>query len=114
MRFARRGQAGFTLIEVTIVLALTLIIAGVAYRVTRANWLLYRTQTHVTERGSSGLRALDDMAVEIARAGFGLGSDAGPLFPGTRDGARAADAITLRSNPAGVVALLGEDLAAVS
>jgi prepilin-type N-terminal cleavage/methylation domain-containing protein len=110
MHPARREQAGFTLIEVIIVLAITLMIGAVVYRVTRANWLLYRAETHVTERGFSGLRALDDMAVEIGRAGFGLGSDAGPLFPGTRNGARASDAITLRSNPAGVAGVLGEDL----
>lgn len=110
MRAARRRQAGFTLIEVIIVLGITLLIAGVVFRVTRAGWLLYRAETHLTERGFSGLRALDDMAVEIARAGFGLGSDAGSLFPGTPDGERAADAITLRSNPGGVAAVLGADL----
>jgi prepilin-type N-terminal cleavage/methylation domain-containing protein len=110
MRAARRDEAGFSLIEVIIALALTLVIAGALYKVTRSSWLLYQTQTHAAERGFSGLRSLDDMAVEIARAGFGLGSDAGPLFPGTRDGVRATDAITLRSNPGGVAGVLGKDL----
>jgi len=110
MRAARPGPAGFTLIEVVIVLAITLVIGGVVYRVTRASWLLYDTQTHQTERGFSGLRSLDDMAVEIARAGYGLGADAGPLFPGTLAGVRASDAITLRSNPGGVAGVLQEDL----
>jgi prepilin-type N-terminal cleavage/methylation domain-containing protein len=105
----RRGQAGFTLIEVTIVLAITLLIAAIVYQTTRASWLLYRSQTHVTERGFSGVRALDDMAVEIARAGFGLG-DAGPLFAGTLEGAPALDAITVRSNPEGIAGVLQEDL----
>jgi hypothetical protein len=50
------------------------------------------------------------MAVEIARAGYGLGADAGPLFPGTLAGERASDAITLRSNPEGVAGVLQEDL----
>jgi hypothetical protein len=63
----------------------------------------------VTERGFSGVRALDDMAVEIARAGYGLG-DAGPVFLGTLDGTRAEGAITLRSNPEGIVGVLEEDL----
>ena len=111
MRAARRHEAGFTLIEMILVLAITLMIGGLVYRASRAGWLLYQTQTHVAERGFSGLRSLDDMAVEIARAGFGLGSDAEPLFPGRRDTGRAGDAITLRSNPAGVAAVLGEDLA---
>lgn len=110
MRTARPGPAGFTLIEVMIVLAITLVIGVVVYRVTRASWLLYDTQTHQTERGLSGLRSLDDMAVEIARAGYGLGADAGPLFPGTLAGVRAGDAITLRSNPGGVAGVLQEDL----
>jgi prepilin-type N-terminal cleavage/methylation domain-containing protein len=105
-----RRQAGFTLIEVMIVLAITLLIAALTYQITRASWRLYETQTHVTERGFSGVRALDDMAVEIARAGYGLG-DAGPVFLGTLDGTRSFDAITLRSNPEGIVGVLEEDLA---
>jgi len=110
MRPARHGQAGFTLIEAVVVLAITLTIGAIVYRITRATWRLYDAQAHATERGFSGLRALDDMAVEIARAGYGLGADAGPLFPGTLAGVRASDAITLRSNPAGIAGVLQEDL----
>jgi prepilin-type N-terminal cleavage/methylation domain-containing protein len=110
MRAARGRSAGFTLIEVMIVMAITLVIGAVVYKVTRSSWLLYRSQTHVTERGFSVVHAVDDMSVEIARAGFGLGSDAGPLFPGTLEGVRAGDAITVRSNPEGAVAVLQEDL----
>jgi hypothetical protein len=51
------------------------------------------------------------MAVEIAGAGYGLGEDVGPVFPGRPDGSRAADAITLRSNPGGIAGALREDLA---
>ncbi|HET6897172.1 MAG TPA: prepilin-type N-terminal cleavage/methylation domain-containing protein [Vicinamibacteria bacterium] len=105
----RPRQAGFTLIEVTIVLAITLLIAAITYKITRACWLLYQTQTHVTERGFSSVRALDDMAVEIARAGYGLG-DAGPVFLGRLDGTRASDAITVRSNPDGIAGVLEEEL----
>ena len=90
-------------------LAITLLIAALLYQATRASWLLYRSQTHVTERGYSGVRAMDDMAVEIARAGFGLG-DAGALFAGTLEGTPALDAITLRSNPEGIAGVLQEDL----
>ena len=90
-------------------LAITLLIAALLYQATRASWLLYRSQTHVTERGFSGVRAMDDMAVEIARAGFGLG-DAGALFAGTLEGTPALDAITLRSNPEGIAGALQEDL----
>jgi len=106
----RRRQAGFTLVEVIIVLAITLLIAAITYKITRACWRLYQTQTHVTERGFSGVRALDDMAVEIARAGYGLG-DAGPVFLGTLDGTRSFEAITLRSNPEGIAGVLEEGLA---
>lgn len=90
-------------------LAITLLIAALLYQATRASWLLYRSQTHVTERGFSGVRAMDDMAVEIARAGFGLG-EAGALFAGTLEGTPALDAITLRSNPEGIAGALQEDL----
>jgi prepilin-type N-terminal cleavage/methylation domain-containing protein len=110
MRAARERSAGFTLIEVMIVMAITLVIGAVVYKVTQSGWLLYRLQTHVTERGFSVVHAVDDMSVEIARAGFGLGSDAGPVFPGTLEGVRAGDAITVRSNPEGVAAVLQEDL----
>ena len=110
MRAARRGEAGVTLIEMIIMLAITLIVAEIVYKAARSGWLLYQTQTHVAERGFSGLRSIDDMAVEIARAGFGLGHDAEPVFPGRGDGVRAGDAITLRSNPGGIAAALGKDL----
>src|SRR5687768_11823854 len=110
MRAPRPRQGGFTLLEVVIVLAITLVIGVIVYRVTRACFLLYDTQVHETERGFSGLRSLDDMATEIARAGYGLGGDAGPLLPGTLAGVRAGDAITLRSNPQGVAGVLQEDL----
>src|SRR3954470_21450279 len=110
MRAPRSGQAGFTLLEAVIVLAITLLLGLVVYRITRASWNLYNIQTHQTERGYSGLRSLDDMAVEIARAGYGLGADAGPVFPGTLDGQRAPTAITLRSNPGGVAGVLKEKL----
>jgi prepilin-type N-terminal cleavage/methylation domain-containing protein len=110
MRAARRDDAGFSLIEVIIVLAITLILAEIVYKVVRSAGLLYQMQTHAAERGFSSLRSIDDMSVEIARAGFGLGRDAEPVFPGRRDGVRADDAITLRSNPGGVAAALGKDL----
>lgn len=107
---ARPGQAGFTLIELLIVLALSLVTGAIVYRITRASWLVYNTQTHFAERGLTGLRALDDMAIEIARAGYGLGEDAGPLFPGTLAGVRARDAISVRSNPDGIAGVLQQDL----
>jgi len=103
-------EAGFSLIEMVIVLAITLIVAEIVYKAARSGWLLYQTQTHAAERGFSGLRSLDDIAVEVTRAGFGLGRDAEPVFPGRRDGGRAADAILLRSNPTGIAARLGKDL----
>ena len=109
MQTDRRRQAGFTLIEVIIVFAITLLIASLTYKITRSCWRLYQTQTQVTERGFSSVRALDDMAVEIARAGYGLG-DAGPVFLGRLDGTRAVDAITVRSNPEGIAGVLEEDL----
>jgi len=87
---------------VMIVLAVTLLVAGTVFTTTRSFWLAYRALIHQTERGLSGLRALDDMAVEIARAGFGLGDDLEPLWPGLPGGAPTVDAITVRSNPAGL------------
>jgi hypothetical protein len=98
------------LIEVLIVLAITLVTGAIIYKVSRASLLLYNTQTHATERGFSGLRCVDDMAVEIARAGYGLGADAAPVFPGTLAGERSPNAIVLRSNPGGVAGALRENL----
>lgn len=107
---ARSHQSGFTLIEVVIVLAISLVLGMVLFRITRASWLLYDVQTHQMERGYSGLRSMDDMAIEIARAGYGLGEDAAPVFPGTLAGLRSPDAITVRSNPGGVAGRLRENL----
>ncbi|HUG53029.1 MAG TPA: prepilin-type N-terminal cleavage/methylation domain-containing protein [Vicinamibacteria bacterium] len=102
MHVAGRRSAGFSLLEVMIVLAITLTVSAVLFQTTRSTWQAYRALTHQAERGLSGLRALDDMAVEIARAGFGLRDDGEPLWPGRPGGVPASDAITLRSNPTGV------------
>ncbi|HEV7498835.1 MAG TPA: prepilin-type N-terminal cleavage/methylation domain-containing protein [Vicinamibacteria bacterium] len=110
MRAARSEQSGFTLIEIVIVLAISVVVGMVLFRITRASWLLYNVQTHQMERGYSGLRSIDDMAIEIARAGYGLGDDAGPVFPGTLAGVRSPDAITVRSNPGGIAGVLRENL----
>jgi hypothetical protein len=102
----RRGAAGFSLIEVTIALAVTLAIMATLYMVTRSSALLYEVQSHAIERGLSGLRALDDMALEIARAGLGLGGDVQAVVPALPGAGPTADALTVRSNPEGIVGAL--------
>jgi prepilin-type N-terminal cleavage/methylation domain-containing protein len=84
----RRRSEGFTLIEVMIALAVTLAIMATLYLVARSSALLHDTETRRTERGMSGLRALDDIALEIARAGMGPGNDLTRSCPAGRAWAR--------------------------
>jgi len=107
-----KPTAGFTLIEVVITLAVTLAVMAIVYSLSRSVSLLHSSESHRAERGLSSLRALDETAIEVARAGFGLGADAQSLYPGLPGEPPGYEAITLRSNPDGIAGVLQGNLVA--
>jgi hypothetical protein len=88
---------------------ITIVVMGTVYQASRSSAILYRSESRRADRAATGLRALDDMATEIARAGFGLG-DVQPVLAGLPGQRPSRDAITLRSNPEGVAGSLQGDL----
>jgi len=93
-------------------MAITLMVMAAVYQITRSAGILYRVEGFRAERGGTALRAVDEIALEVARAGFGLGRDVERVLPGLRGRAPSHDAITLRSNPEGLSGRLRDDLVA--
>jgi prepilin-type N-terminal cleavage/methylation domain-containing protein len=106
----QRATRGFSLVELLIALAVALIVIGALYPVSRAGSLVQRSEVARGERGETALRALDDIAFELTRAGFGLGDGVPRVVPGRPGQPLATDSITVRSNPAGIAGRLRADL----
>jgi hypothetical protein len=105
-----RGAAGFTLLEVLISVALTLIVMAVVFQLTRQLEAIYRAESRAVEASSGAVRALDEMTSEIARAGYGLGDAVPPVVPCASESSPRADCIFVRSNPEGIAGRLGAEL----
>jgi hypothetical protein len=91
-------------------MALVMIVMGIVYTIMRTSAVAYDLESRQTERGLSALNAVDTMAAEISRTGYGMGSDVERLYPGLSSSGPTSDALTVRSNPDGVVGRLLEDL----
>lgn len=105
-----RGARGFSLVELLVALAVFLVLMAVVLVVLRAGSLLYGTERQRAERGAAGLRAIDDVALEISRAGFGLSRDLQAVLPGLPGEKPSSARLTLRSNPDGVATILLDTL----
>jgi len=90
--------------------ALTLVVMAVVFQMTRQLQVIYQAEAKAVEVSSGGLRALDDITSEIARAGYGLGESVPPVLPCSSTRAEAADCILIRSNPEGIAGKLGAEL----
>lgn len=95
----RRGAYGFSLLEVLLALAITIVVMSlVAVTMSRAR-LVLESQSERSRAGSEVLRALEDISSELARAGQGLGEGV-PAVLGRLPGAlRDPSVVTIRSNP---------------
>ena len=106
----REPESGFSLLEALLALSITLVVlALVAQTMKHANDV-YRSQSDFAERSSAVLRALEDVSLELSRAGQGLGDDVPAVLAGTSGSERSASAISILSNPEGLSSRLGSDL----
>ncbi len=105
-----RRAAGFTIVELLLVLLVTLAVIAAVLQATRVARLLHAREVRRTERSTLALRAVEDMAREIERAGFGLGGDVGAVIPGVPGGSPDTDGISVRSNPEGLIGVLRSDV----
>jgi hypothetical protein len=64
---------------------------------------IYRTESETAEKNVAATRAFDDIVLEIARAGYGLGEGVQAVLPSPAE-------ITIRSNEEGLAATLEAEL----
>ncbi len=106
-------ERGFSLVEVLVSLFITLVVLGMVYRTAQMLVAIYRTESKTAEKSAAAIRAFDDIAVEVARAGYGLGDGPQAVLPFVVGGNGSPGEITIRSNAAGLATNLeGELLAA--
>ncbi len=104
------NEAAYTVVELLVVLLITLAIMAAIQQATRVAHLLHAREVRRTERSTLALRAVEDMAREIERAGFGLGGDVVAVVPGAPGGPLSSDGISIRSNPEGLIGVLQSDV----
>jgi hypothetical protein len=104
------SSAGFSLVELLIVIFVLLIAMGMVFQVTRATQLLHQREVRRTERSAAALRVVEEIVRELERAGFGLGSDVDPVLAGAARSRPAEDGLTIRSSPDGAMGVLLEDV----
>ncbi len=93
---------GFSLLEVLLALAITLVVMALVGQTMSAVRRVFRDQTARSTAGNEALLVVDDIALELAQAGQGLG-DATPAVLGRLPGQTPnAATLTIRSNPLGV------------
>ena len=102
----RSSNDGFSLIEVLISLAITLVVGLLVHQTSRALLAIYHTESKAVELSSMASRALDDMTVEIARAGYGMGEGVASVTPSMHDRPLSTGEIVIRSNTDGVASAL--------
>jgi hypothetical protein len=71
---------------------------------------LHAREVRLTERSTIALRAVEEMAREIERAGLGLGGDVVAILPGAPGSSADSDGITIRSSPDALMAVLQSDV----
>ncbi len=103
---ARPPSKGFSLIEALISLFITLVVVALVYQTSRTLLTIYRTESRAVELSSMASRALDDITVEIARAGYGMGEGVASVAPSMHDRPLSSSEIVLRSNTEGVTSAL--------
>lgn len=105
-----RVEAGFSLLEVLLALAITLIVMGLVTQTMAAMAKIYRAQSDLAVSSQSASLALDDIAHELSLAGQGLGEGPAAVLPSRGGGPVASDELTIRSNPRVVASFLLGDV----
>ena len=109
-RYGLSPQRGFSLVEVLVSLLITLIVLGMVFRTAQMLVAIYRTESETAEKSAAAVRAFDDIAMELARAGYGLGDGVQAVLPFVIGGGGLPDEITLCSNAAGIATKLEGEL----
>jgi Prokaryotic N-terminal methylation motif len=105
-----RREGGFTLLEVLLAVAITLIVMAMVTETMGHMANIYRTESDLAVSSQSVALAIDDIAYELSLAGQGLGEGPAAVLPRRGGGAIASDELTIRSNPAVVASFLAGEV----
>jgi prepilin-type N-terminal cleavage/methylation domain-containing protein len=109
-RFQSRGARGFSLLEVLLALAITLVVMALVAQTMSHVAQIYDRESELAVSSSAVALALDDISFELSVVGQGLGEGPSALVPRRSGSAVASDVLTLRSNPDVQASALGSDL----
>ena len=96
--------------EALVSLAITLVVLVIVLRTVEMLVAIYERESEIAEKNVAATRAFGDIAVEIARGGYGLGEGVQAVLPYVLDGSGSSGEITIRSNGDGVGAVLETEL----
>ncbi len=106
-----RVTDGYSLIEALVSLSITLVVVGFFLHSSRMVESLNAIDDRNDAETAMAIWAFDEIAREIAKAGYGMEGATEVLPFLAEDPIPASDAITLRSNPEGLVGVVLADLA---
>ena len=109
-RFVPSGAGGFSLLEVLLALAITLVVMALVAQTMSHVSRIYERESELAVTSSAVALALDDIAYELSLAGQGLGEGPAAVVPRRPGSAVESDALTLRSNPDVRASALRSDL----
>jgi prepilin-type N-terminal cleavage/methylation domain-containing protein len=109
-RLARAGARGFSLVEVLLALAITLVVMALVGQTMAHVARIYERESKLAVSSSAAALALDDITYELSLVGQGLGEGPAAVVPRRPGSPVASDAMTLRSNPEVRASVLGSDL----
>ena len=109
-RFARGEAQGFSLLEVLLALAITLVVMALVAQTMSHVARIYETQSDLAVSSAAIALALDDITYELSLVGQGLGEGPAAVVPRRPGSAVASDTLTLRSNPDVRASALGSEL----
>ena len=98
-RFAGGGAQGFSLLEVLLALAITLVVMALVAQTMGHVARIYETQSDLAVSSSAAALALDDITYELSLVGQGLGEGPSAVVPRSAGSEVTREALTLRSNP---------------
>ncbi len=111
-RRIREEVEGFSLLEVLLALAITLIVMAMVTETMGHMATIYGAQSDLAVSSQAVARALDDITYELSLAGQGLGEGPAAVLPRLGGGPVASDELAIRSNPTVSASFLLDDVGA--
>lgn len=99
MAIRRSRESGFSLLEVLLALAITLVVVAMVAQTMGHVREIYRRESEIAVSSGAAALALDDITFELSLSGQGLGEGSPAVVPRYLGSEASREALTLRSNP---------------